>query len=472
MAYLIQPVRIRYLDSHGRRVPKGTPGARKRKEKSDRWYGGGIVGKGNRLIPLALDKEVAQRKLNALVIAAERGDAGMIDRDATARPLKVHLEEFEQDLAAGLRVGTGRKRRTAPKPQQVALVVQRIRDVLNGCGFRFVDDLKTGARKLARYLDGRVNKPRAEGGISHQTATFLLAEAKRFARWIARQGTGVAPDVFDSVAGFDPANERTHARREIIPGELAKVLDAAKASAQTVRGLTGPDRYHVYLVAFSTGFRASELGELTPGHFHLDTDPPSVSLPGKVAKNRKTVRPPLPAAVAIALRSYLETKPANQPVWPGQWKRHAAKMLRIDLKAAGVPYAVRTPHGTEHADFHSLRHSFVTALAASGAGAKALQTLARHSDPRLTLNLYTHARSAELVETVERLQVPGSGPKSPLASMDRQQLERLTLGLLVMLGTILAPSGTAGAVGGAVTVESRGDSGGRLDTSAAKRRKG
>src|SRR5262245_20850277 len=103
--------------------------------------------------------------------------------------------------------------------RQVTLVVQRVRDVLDGCGFRHVDDLKGGAGKLARWLADRIEKPRSEGGVSAQTATFLLAEARRFVRWIARKGTGVAPDAFDSVAGFDPSNDRKHARRDVSPEE-------------------------------------------------------------------------------------------------------------------------------------------------------------------------------------------------------------------------------------------------------------
>jgi hypothetical protein len=117
-------------------------------------------------------------------------------------------------------------------------------------------------------------------------------------------------------------------------------------------------------------------------------------------------------------------------------------MLRVDLAAAGVPYCVEGVNGNEYADFHALRHTFVSALAAAEVGPKELQTLARHSDPRLTLGLYTHARSAELVKAVGRLKVPGAAPAaSPLSTLDREQLEGITLGLLVLLGTLLTPPG-------------------------------
>ena len=43
-----------------------------------------------------------------------------------------------------------------------------------------------------------------------------------------------------------------------------------------------------------------------------------------------------------------------------------------------------------YADFHSLRHFFITSLERSGISPKMAQTLARHSDIRLTLGIYTH----------------------------------------------------------------------------------
>lgn len=463
MAHLVRQQQIRYLDRNGRRVPKGTACAKKVKERSAKWYGAGIPGQGTRRVPLASDKEAAQRMLNELVRAAERGEARMLDRAAVAKSLKEHLEDFRAELAAGVQVSTGRKRRTPPSAKQVKTTVQRVRDVLDGCGFKWIDDLKSpaAADRLSRYLRDRLGKPRngTDRGISAQTATFLLADARRFARWIARRGTGVPPDRFDAIAGFDAANERTHARREVSPDELAKVLAAARDSERGYRGLSGADRYHLYLTAFATGFRKSELASLTPAHFRLGDDSPTVSLPGKAAKNRKAVRHPLPPGVAAALRDYLAGRPDGAPVWPGKWGDSSAAMLRVDLETAGVPYCVEGIHGREYADFHALRHSYISALSAAGTGMKELQVLARHSDPRLTLGVYSHARSTELVRAVGRLKVPGTA-ESLFAALDREQLEDLVGGLLVLLGTLLGPSAAVAPVTPRVTLP-LGDSGDR-----------
>nr|WP_261361177.1 tyrosine-type recombinase/integrase [Gemmata massiliana] len=234
--------------------------------------------------------------------------------------------------------------------------------------------------------------------------------------WRVR-GPASRPTCSTRSPGSPPANDRRHARREVPPHELGKLLDATRASERVYRRtMTGEDRYHLYLTAFATGFRLSELAALTPAHFRLEAEPPTVALPGKTAKNKKSVRPPLPPTVASALRAYLVGKPAKERIWAGKWTDSAAGMLKFDLEAAGVPYEVETPAGKEYADFHALRHTFVLSLAATGAGTKELQTLARHSDPRLTLNVYAHARSAALVEAVGRLQIPGAArppPRSP-----------------------------------------------------------
>jgi integrase len=84
--------------------------------------------------------------------------------------------------------------------------------------------------------------------------------------------------------------------------------------------------------------------------------------------------------------------------------------LRIDLEAAGVPYVVPGDDGTQHADFHSLRHSFITVLDRAGAMPAEAQKLARHSDVRLTLQRYTHHGLAGLGGTVERIALPMPGP--------------------------------------------------------------
>jgi integrase len=54
------------------------------------------------------------------------------------------------------------------------------------------------------------------------------------------------------------------------------------------------------------------------------------------------------------------------------------------------------------ADFHSLRHSYITALGRAGVDLRTVQELAGHSSPTLT-SRYSHRRLHDLAGAVEKL---------------------------------------------------------------------
>jgi len=410
MAFLVRQ-RVTIHTLNGRRVPPGTPRAKRVTKLSKKWYGSGIPGQPkSKRFPLAVDRGVAQRMLDEMVRKAERGEVWMPDRDGARSPLSEHLEKFAADLALGI-TGSGHRRRKAPSDKQVTLTVQRVRDALADCGFRQTADLGIDApSKLARSLRERLKLPRTRkpgvrSGISAQSAAFILAAMRRFARWLAHRRLPVRPDLFDSIPGFDPAGHRVHARREVSHAELTRLLTTTAASLEELHGLTGRDRSMLYLMAFCTGFRASELSRLT--REHIDLEAGIVTLPGDPErKATRTVRQPIPEDALRQLRPWLAKR--KGVLFPGDWRKNPARLiLQPDLAAAGVPYVVQTHDGPRFADFHALRHSYLSALAASGVGIKELQELARHSDPRLTLGIYTHAREEELAGAVGRLRIPG-----------------------------------------------------------------
>ena len=57
----------------------------------------------------------------------------------------------------------------------------------------------------------------------------------------------------------------------------------------------------------------------------------------------------------------------------------------------------------EVADFHALRHTFITMLASSGVHPKVAQVLARHSTITLTMDRYSHTRLVDLNTAVANL---------------------------------------------------------------------
>jgi hypothetical protein len=84
-----------------------------------------------------------------------------------------------------------------------------------------------------------------------------------------------------------------------------------------------------------------------------------------------------------------------------------AAMLRVDLRAAGVPHETASGVG----DFHALGAAHVSNLVASGASVKTCQTLARHSTPSLTIGVYARASLHDIKGAVENL--PDLTPAAP-----------------------------------------------------------
>jgi integrase len=440
----------RYLDADGKSVPRGTPGARKVKEKSAKWYG--RVPGSRKRVPLSPNKRVAEEMLAALITRAGKAEAGIIDpfEEHRKRPLAEHVADFEAALrAAG---------RTAKQVQQVTY---RVRRVLGGCRFAFMADLS--ASRLQTYLaelrqaptvpdlepgkttwtktemaralgvqlptvEAHVRRlrfepiaedvgkryprfPRAVAeaiqaqlarGIGTQTSNHYLSAIKQFCNWLV-EDRRTADNPLANLTGGNVRLDLRHDRRPLSPDELVCLLDTAQSSSRAFRGVTGAERHMLYVLACATGLRREEIAVLTPASFDLDASPPTATVPAGRSKNRKLTVQPLPADVAEDLRGYLAARPTDAPVWPGAWWQAAAEMLQRDLEEAGIPYVIDGPDGPLHADFHSLRHSYVALLDRAGVSLKQAMQLARHSDPRLTMARYGRASLHDLGAAVDRL---------------------------------------------------------------------
>lgn len=183
------------------------------------------------------------------------------------------------------------------------------------------------------------------------------------------------------------STDRRHDRRPLSDIELEALLNAAR-SGGVVRHLRGPDRSMLYAMAAYTGLRACELASLTPNDFDLSAMPVTVIVRAAYSKHRRQDVLPLHPSLVALLRPWLAEKTAGERIWPGTWAKakYAGKMLQHDLKAAHIPYV---DENNRYADFHSLRHTFITNLVKSGVNPKIAQSLARHSTIDLTMNAYT-----------------------------------------------------------------------------------
>ena len=267
------------------------------------------------------------------------------------------------------------------------------------------------ARRFPRATVEALALNRAKG-CGPETANHYVRAVRGFFRWLVRSKR-IGSNPLDALTLLNAAVDVRRARREMTADELRRLFDVTRGSMRSYRGLSGTDRYFLYLTAAGTGFRARALSHLTRADFDLDAAAPVVTLPARYAKNRRTKVQPVPPDVADALRGYLAGKPAAGPIWGGTWARdhRGAEMLRIDLETAGIAYAVEGPDGPEYADFHSLRHSYLTLGGRSGIDLRTLQELAGHSKPELTAR-YSHRRLYDLAGAVDKLPnlVPTDAP--------------------------------------------------------------
>ena len=191
-------------------------------------------------------------------------------------------------------------------------------------------------------------------------------------------------------------------------------------------------------MAAGTGIRANALANLTPADFDLN-GAPAVTVAARYAKNGRTKVQPLPADVAAALRDYIDRKPKRSDLG-----RDVGKRTTWGGNAANRPGSRRhrlrrrRPDGPEYADFHRLRHSYLTLGGRSGIDLRTLQELAGHSKPELTAR-YSHRRLNDLAGAVDKL--PNLVPPTP----DATEIP------LRMTGTDPSKSVVPGVVPGVVT---------------------
>ena len=144
--------------------------------------------------------------------------------------------------------------------------------------------------------------------------------------------------------------------------------------------------------------RAGELRSLKVSSFDLEGF--TVTLEAAYSKRRREDRVPLRPDTAATLRSWLSGKLPPAPAFRMPNKHRLAKVLREDLEAAEIDYI---DGAGRVADFHSLRHTTGSLLAASGAHPKVAQNLMRHSKVELTLGRYSHVYKGQEAEAVANL---------------------------------------------------------------------
>jgi integrase len=295
------------------------------------------------------DKQKSEQLANKLETAARDVRNGLADRksesyrDHEARPLADHIADWQSFL-----VSQG----ASPKhAEHASNRVRRLVAVMLGSQAALADHRKLApkdrgnvARKTADALmPARLSNLTREtvqeslarlkaAGWSLQTCNHYRANVKAFSKW-CHDSHRTREDAVRGVRGYNAKEDRRHDRRTVSLDELRHVIEAAE-SGPMVGEMSGPARALCYRLAVASGLRYSEIASITPASF--DWQAPSVAVAAGYTKNGDSATVPLPSDLASDLAAYVTAAPSGKPIF--QLPAKGAKMLRVDLAAAGIPY--------------------------------------------------------------------------------------------------------------------------------------
>lgn len=403
-------------------VRKDSKTGKKSTGKSTKWWGRyrDALGQDKR-VPLAKDKTAAQAMLNEIVRKAELEKAGRLDPfEAHAkRPIAEHVEAFEVSL-----------KNKDVQDRNIRELTAKVRRIIGDCGFTFVTDLAPEAVQQS-LADLR------SSGLSIQTSNHYLRAIKQFSRWLTRDRR-LASDPLANISMLNVRVDRRHDRRALSSDEFACLVAAAEAGPR-IESIPGKDRAMMYMLAAWTGYRKGEIGSLTRASFQLDADPPTATIQAGYSKRKRQDKQVLHEALVERLKFWLESKKLRrgQPLFPvsgkvpGGIERKTAKMMKRDLAEARRNWIEESEsdeershredsdflsycdHEGRYADFHSNRHTFITSLSRNAVSPRMAQSLARHSDIRLTMGTYTHVEVDDQRAAIESLPAPPALRVSP-----------------------------------------------------------
>jgi integrase len=378
------------------------------------------------------DSQAAKQFLAKIVTETEKVKVGIISREESRvgshsdAPLARHIEDYATHLRAC--------ERNADHIQDTRRAILR---VANDCDFKRLRDVQR--IRAERWL-----LKQAELGMSARTRNTYRIALVAFGNWCVRESRLLA-NPFAALPRANEAADRRRERRALKMEEIGKLLKAAeerplhnlmkvtkgKRRGQPLANLGQPTRDQMhrvgqshamfYRIAIFTGLRYSEIKSLKVADAHLDANPPHLDLHAKYDKARRGARQPLSDDLVVHLRRHIagrllhvqeEARFQNTPcpivLPPDERLIPHVPLLRafnMDLEYAGIE---KKDDRGRTLDIHSLRHTFGTLLALSGVMPRTAMELMRHSDIRLTTNIYQHLELVDTAGAVNQLPTVGS----------------------------------------------------------------
>jgi integrase len=422
MATLKKVVTTFWHDQAGNRVKAGTPGAKKVRVRSTKWY---IVYKHDghlKRVPAYTDKAASQKKLADLVAALERGQAGLTDpyKVHLDRPLQEHLDEYLEDVRNG---GTSAQYHEA--------VEARLSRVFKGIKAKILRDITAESLKtfFRVMVDARTKQGEEPKPVSVTTKNDHRAAVYTFFQWLRKEQRHPENLVERVPRAENPKGEpvEVRKRRALKPSDLRVLIRTAgeypvesrkvnlggrpkkdgsrpdskpttfKEETLTKLHEQGQERQMIYLLATFTGLRRGELSRVQVKEVKLKKG--LLDIPGRKTKNGRRAIIPLVKGLVTELKDWLKNKNDDDLLVTVPCRHNLRRLHLAHLKMAKIPY--KTDKG--HADWHSLRKTVNTYLRRRDVPLRQRQLFLRHSAADLTTRRYDDERVGDMAEVVRQL---------------------------------------------------------------------
>jgi integrase len=361
MAYVVKDSRNRspywiacYVDADGRRLKKSTKLINKKKALEIAF----ALDHGEHLARSGAFTEARLRDLLEQTLARVTGE------EAQHYTVKAWLDWWHE-------------RKAKARPASAERYAQVIRDFVAFLGPRAQLPLEHIADKdILGFRNSEI-----ERGVSNKTANLAVKIVSMAFHDALRQGK----IKFNPCTGLDALEEESAEREPFTAEEITKLLNAA----------TG-DWVPAIIFGYFTGARLGDVANMTWSAIDLEKHLVTFT-PKKTRRRRKVLRIPLHPI----LEKELLKNPGvgNAPLFPSLVDRKSggrqglSAEFALIMEKAGVHGAVirHTEKGRRNRtkSFHSLRHSFNSALANAGVAREVRQVLTGHASERMN-EIYTH----------------------------------------------------------------------------------
>ncbi|MHC4423389.1 MAG: tyrosine-type recombinase/integrase, partial [Planctomycetota bacterium] len=284
--------------------------------------------------------------------------------------LTEHIQDFHNALLA--------KRVTE---KHASTVATRVNKIVADCKFVGFGDVTS--QSVNQFISDLLDK-----GYEEQTACFYVKAFNQFCRWMkAQRYIGEVPEIRSVKV---PHKQQ----RAFEFDEFDRLLKAARNGPERF-GMSGYQRYLVYMVAIETGLRRNELAAITRSSIDFKNN--TIFVSGQHTKNSEDALQHISVQLAALLQDHTKDMMPNVKLFNLHDK--AAKMIQADCRVAGIE--VESNKGK--LKFHSLRHTCGSFLTAKGVHPRVVQQIMRHKDINLTMSRYTHTLKGQVAAAVGRL---------------------------------------------------------------------